>query len=436
MLTVNTNEVTKTCDNVSRRSFLRAGALTVAGLTLSDLMRLRAQGRASNNKAIVWLWLNGGATHIETFDPKMGAPSEFRSVTGAIRTSVPGIEIGGGFPRMASLADKMVFVRSFSHNNSGHGGGSHWVNTGYDFQGADQNLPQIKPSVGSIVSRHRGASNHRGLPNYVTFRTNPAFGPAWLGGQYTPFEVQGDARANMELRLPADRMTDRRSLLQAFDSMNREVDRTGLLNGMDAFEMQAFNLMQSRASDVFDLSREPASLIESYGGSRQFGTQSLGRQMLMARRLVEAGVSFVTLESGNWDMHTDIERGLSYNSPILDNAVSGFINDIYQRGMQNDVLLVITGEFGRTPRINSGAGRDHWSQLSTLAMSGGGLHMGQVIGQSSSKAEYPVAGRVTPQDLMSTIFSVLDIPQDLTYNDQSGRPVYMIDGGRPIGGLV
>jgi hypothetical protein len=423
------------CDGTNRRDFLKAGVLGMGGLALSDLLRFRAQateaGQTTRNTSVVWLWLGGGPTHVETFDPKMSAPAEFRSTVGAVQTNVPGIEIGSVFPKMARVADKMAFVRSFAHTNSGHGGGTHWVMTGYNFPPADNGQGQVKPGLGSILARHRGANNAQtGLPTYIRMNGILGDGPSWLGSAYAPFDVAGSARNNMNLQVPMDRLGDRRTLLRSFDSIDREVDRSGLMQGLDSFEQQAFNLLQSRAREVFDVSREDPRTLDMYG------TGNLARQMLMARRLCEAGVGFVTLNYGGWDMHGQIADSLNRTAPQLDQAVSAFVQDVNQRGLQDDILLVVTGEFGRTPRVNGSAGRDHWAPLSTLAMSGGGLRMGQVVGESNSRAEVPRTTPITPQDLMATVFHVLGMPQGLHYNDQTGRPTPMINGGRAIRELI
>jgi len=435
MLNLWSNRRRTDCNGASRRDFLKVGALGMGGLMLPDLLRARARASASGqptrNTSVVWLWLGGGPTHVETFDPKMSAPAEFRSVVGEVQTNVAGLTLGGVFPRMARVADKMAFVRSFAHNNSGHGGGTHWVMTGYNFPPADNGQGQIKPGLGAILSRHRGANNPRtGLPNYVRMGGILGDGPSWLGSAYGPFDSAGNARNNMNLQVNLERLRDRRTLLDSFDSINRDVDRTGLMQGLDSFETQAFDLLVSRAREVFDVSREEPRIQDMYGRGR------LGEQMLLARRLCEAGVGFVTLHFGGWDMHGQIKQGMERLGPQVDQAVAAFVNDVQQRGLSDDILLVITGEFGRTPRINGGAGRDHWAPLSTLALAGGGLRMGQAVGESSSKAETPRTRPITPQDLMATVFHVLGLPRDLHYNDPSGRPTPMIDGGRVIAELA
>ncbi len=410
------------CDGGSRRDFLKIGALGTTGLMLPDLLRARAAASASGtptrNTSVVWLWLGGG-------------PMEFRSTVGAVQSNVAGVQLGGVFPRIARVADKMAFVRSFAHGNSGHGGGTHWVMTGYDFPPADNGQPQNKPGLGSIMARYRGANNpDTGLPNYVRLGGILGDGPSWLGSAYSPFDTNGNARNNMNLQVALERLGERRSLLRSFDTVNRGIDRTGLMQGLDSFETQAFDLLLSRAREVFDITRENPRTRDLYGNNR------LSQQMLLARRLCESGIGFVTIEFGGWDMHGQIAQNMRNLGPQVDHAVAAFVQDVHNRGLENDILLVITGEFGRTPRINGGAGRDHWAPLSTLALSGGGLRMGQAVGESTSKAEVPKSRPISPQDLMATVFHVLGIPQDLSYNDPSGRPVPMVNGGRPIPELV
>src|SRR3954454_21372997 len=242
------SRVRPACDGTTRRDFLRAGAL--GGLTLPALLRARAAaaaaGRPTRSTSVVWLWLGGGPTHIETFDPKMSAPAEFRSTVGAVPTNVPGVELGGLFPRIGRVADKMAFVRSFAHRNSGHGGGTHWVMTGYDYPPADAGQAPIKPGLGSILARHRGASNGRsGLPTYVRLGGILGDGPAWLGSPYAPFDISGNARRNINLAVSHGPPLERKSLLKTFDTMNRDLDRSGLMQGLDDFEAQALDLVTS-----------------------------------------------------------------------------------------------------------------------------------------------------------------------------------------------
>jgi hypothetical protein len=346
-----------------------------------------------------------------------------------VKTNLTGVEIGGTFPKMAAQADKFAFMRSFAHRNSGHGGGTHWVMTGYNFTAADNGGGQNKPGMGAILARHRGASAPSGLPTYVRVNGILGDGPAWLGRAYAPFDVAGRARDNLALKSPLDRLEDRKTLLKDFDTVDRDIDRSGLMNGIDSFDAQALDLVVSKAKETFNVKNEDVRIRDRYG-------KGLGEQLLLARRLCESGVGFVTIHFGGWDMHGQILNAMKRNGPIVDHAVSAFVEDVAQRGLDQNILLVITGEFGRTPKINGNAGRDHWAPLSTLALSGGGLKMGQVVGESTAKAEIPKSKPISPQDLMSTVFHVLGIPQDLHFTDPAGRPSPMIDGGKPIAELV
>ena len=434
MLNLLANRRSTNCEGTTRRDCLKVGALGAGALTLSDLLRARSQARAaglpSKNTSVVWLWLGGGPTHVETFDPKMTAPSEYRSITGEVATPLPGVTLGGTFPKMAAVADKMAFVRSFAHTNSGHGGGTHWVMTGYDDRAVDNGGQPTRPSLGAIVSRVRGANNpETGIPTYVRMGGILADGPSFLGTAYSPFDPAGQARRNMALAVEKGRLDDRRSLLKGLDTTNRDADRKHVMDGLDAFEQQAFELVFSKSQQAFDLKYEDQRVVERYGAG-------LGQQLLTARRLCEAGCGFVTVEYGGWDMHGMIKQGLEQRSPQLDHAVSTFVEDLHQRGLDQDILLVISGEFGRTPKINGGAGRDHWAPLSTLARAGGGLNLGQVVGESAEKVDVPKTKPIGPQDLMATVFQVLGIDRRIQFPSTAGRPTYMIEEGRPIEELV
>ncbi|MCA9113644.1 MAG: DUF1501 domain-containing protein [Planctomycetaceae bacterium] len=379
---------------------------------------------------MVWLWLGGGPTHVETFDPKMSAPKEYRSVTGEVKTTLPGVTLGGNFSKTASMAEHMAFVRSFAHKNSGHGGGTHWLMTGYDNRNIDNGGLPSRPSLGSITARLRGANHgESGMPTYVRLGGIGSDGPAFLGTSYAPFGSNNEARRNMNLNTRLDRVDDRRSLLQQLDRFQRKADQSGLMNGLDSFEQQAFHLVLGKAPQAFDLKYEDPRTVAKYG-------TGLGQQMLVARRLCEAGCGFVTLSYGGWDMHGQIERNMNTRGPVVDNAVATFVEDVVQRGLDRKILLVVTGEFGRTPKINRNAGRDHWAPLSTLALAGGGLKMGQTIGESDAKASVPASSPYSPQDLMATIFGVLGFDPKTQLTNQAGRPVYLIEEGRPIPELM
>lgn len=434
MLTLVSQNAHPNCDGIGRRDFLKIGGLGLGAFGLPQLLAARElaakSGKSVKDTSVVWLWLGGGPTHVETFDPKMSAPIEYRSVTGEVTTTVPGVTIGGQFQKMAAQAEHFAFVRSFAHTNSGHGGGTHFLMTGYDNRAADNGGQPTRPSLGSITSRMRGANHpETGMPTYVRLDNIGADGPAFLGTGYAPFGTNNQAKTNMTLRTSLERVEDRRALLDGFDRFQRDADRTGLMSGLDAFEQQAFNLVLGNATDAFDLKKENKEIVSKYG-------KGLGEQLLIARRLCESGCGFVTLNYGGWDMHGNIHQALKGRVPMLDHAVSTFVNDVRERGLSEKILLVITGEFGRTPRINKNAGRDHWAPLSTLALSGGGLKMGQVIGESDSKVTRPLSRPITPQDLMATVFDVLGIDLATQFTNQAGRPVYLVEGGKPISELV
>lgn len=421
------------CEGNSRRDFLRVGGLGLTSLTLAGALRNKPAAAANtlrSEKSVIWLWLSGGPTHVETFDPKMTAPAEYRSVTGEVKTNLPGVTLGGNFEKMAGVANRMAFVRSFAHTNSGHSGGTHYIMTGYDNRLADNGAVSSRPGIGSIVSRVRG-TNHptTGLPTYVRLGGIYADGPAFLGTAYGPFDPAGEARRNMALSVDKVRLDNRRAMLAGIDNVRRDIDRRKLIEGLDSFEQQAFDLILSRSHEAFDLKYEDPRVVDRYG-------KGLGEKLLQARRLCEAGCGFVTLNYGGWDMHGNIKRSMDQRGPEVDRAVAALVEDLDQRGQLDDVLLVISGEFGRTPKINGGAGRDHWAPLSTLALAGGGLRMGQVVGESAEKVDVPKSRAITPQDLMATILYVMNIDPRTQFNSQAGRPVYMVENGRLIEELV
>ena len=445
----------ETCDSplrCGRREFFRAGGLSVLGLTLADLLRARAAAVENSwpakKTSIVLLFLEGGASQLETFDPKRDAPSEYRGSLGSIPTSLPSVEFGGLFPKLAQLAHKMTIVRSFTHEDGDHGGAAHWVKTGHPwppqfFGKSGLRIPQTSPSIGSVISRARGPVHPQaGVPTYVCMRTIPGYEgdeAAWLGQASAPFRLgtaSNTMLADMSLTLSRERLADRRTLLNAMDRLDRRYDASGVMRGMDSFQEQAVSVILGQAKQAFDLSREEPRLRDQYG-------PGLGQELLLARRLCEAGVGFVTInnstsgEIDGWDHHKNIVPSCQLMCPLVDHAVSVFIEDLYARGLDNEVLLIITGEFGRTPRINKEAGRDHWAPLNPLVLVGGGLKMGQVIGTSDLKGAYPTSRPITPQDLMATCFHVLGIDPKLQYINPTGQPVSMIYGdGKPIEELL
>jgi uncharacterized protein (DUF1501 family) len=432
----------------NRRHFLQIGTFG-GGLTLAHLLRARAaaqgSGRQVKNTSVVFLFLDGGASHLETFDPKPDAPKEYRCVFDTVATRLPGIRFCSLLPKMAQLADRLAIVRSFTHTDGDHPGAQHWVKTGQpypaDFLGKATRAPDQHPAMGSVLARYRGPVNpDTGVPNYVrvlNYWMSYHDGPSWLGQPYGPFQV-GDGvnhmLNDMRLKVAPDRLADRRALLQAFDQLDRAIDKSGAMKGMDGFQQQAVSVVVGKAKEAFDLSREDIKTREKYRTIEKHGA-GIGLNLLLARRLCEAGAGFISLNHSNWDHHGGLIPGCQELCPPLDHAVSTFLQDIQARGLEKDILLVITGEFGRSPRLDARykePGRDHWPGLNTLVLAGGGLRMGQVIGTSDSKAAYPTSRPISPQDLLATVFKVLGIDLGVQYANQSGRPISVLENGKPI----
>jgi hypothetical protein len=334
------------------------------------------------------------------------------------------VTVGGTFPEIAKCVDRMALVRSFAHGSSSHNTGTTWVMTGYN------DRDNMKPSLGSIISRAKGSTDSQtGMPTYIKVGNIRSDGPGWLGARYQALSPSGKARQNMNLSVDSNRFGTRRTLLNDLDSINRHVDRSGQMEGLDGFEQQAFDLVLGSAKDAFDLKKEDPKVRERYG-------KGLGEQLLLAKRLCAAGAGFVNVSYGGWDMHGGIVKGLKSRAQQLDQGVSALINDLTETGQLEDTLVVVTGEVGRTPRINSKGGRDHWGRLCTLAMAGGGLRMGQVIGESSRKVEAPAENPVQPQDVMATILHMYGLSNKLQFTSPQGRPTYMVENGSPIKELI
>ena len=456
-----------------RRQVLQAGLTGFTGLTLSGLYRARAQAatepNASSGKsgtAIILVWLRGGQSHLDTFDMKPQAPSDYRGPFNPVDTNVPGIQITELYPQLSQCADRFALLRSVAHNAGGHPAGSLRV-LGGDPASADKPAPTV-PDWMSIASylRHDPAQQ---IPNYVSINPVDRYdsfqiaGPAYLGPSYEPFKVTGNPDApkfsvpNVGLSDPAGkrRLNERSQLKRNIDRMRRDIDQTGLMRAFDSFDAQALRLLSSpEAAKAFDLSQEPAKLRERYGRN------SWGQQCMMARRLVEAGVDIVATEFdgplcgrvANWDDHAvnhHVFEANKYRAPFYDQAISALIEDIYDRGLHQRVMVVVTGEFGRTPRITnvassgggvaSGAkgtvqpGRDHWPRANTMLFAGGGIRTGQVIGGTDRRGEDPISRRVTPYDFLMTIFHHLGFDHvQLGIRDFAGRRNPIFTKGDPI----
>lgn len=433
----------RTCDGVTRRSFLRVGGLAIGGLSLPNLLRFEARAAESaqpvRRKAVIQIWQAGGPSHLDTYDLKPDAPTEFRGEFRPIATNVPGIDICEHLPLQAKVMDKLAIVRSAFHTNAGHGMGSQWMLTGY--QPTIEVNDNIFPSCGSVVAKMRGP-NDPGLPAYVNLPRSLGLGKAaYLGASYNPFSPENDPNSdgfqvrNLKLpgRVDADRLARRNNLLARLDDMRRDVDTRGDIEGLDTFYRDAMEMVTNdKAQQAFAIQQEDATLREKYGRN------DLGQSCLLARRLVEAGVTYVTIQAGGgWDTHGDNFKQLKDKLlPNYDRAVAALVSDLYDRGLQNDVLLMAMGEFGRTPRINGGAGRDHWPGAMSVLFAGGGLRMGQVIGTTNNKAEFPTTKAATPGCVLSTMYHAIGVDYKHVFYDQGRRPLPILNEGAPIQELL
>lgn len=435
-------------NGVSRRDFLRAGVLGLSGLTLADVLRAKAEGAAVRDLSVILVWLDGGPPQHETYDPKPDAPAEFRGPLKPMSTAVPGVQISELLPYHARLMDKLSIIRSMHHNNGDHFAAAHWMLTGYLGSNAANLAPQY-PSAGSIIAKLKGAKTpampaYVGLPNTHSVGLVPGYhGAAYLGVGYNPFSADGDPNSDgyqvPNLAPPAGidtmRIDSRRGLLNSFDSARRDVDASGLMDGLDRFTQDAFSLVTSPAARAaFDIRKESPHLRDRYG------RHQWGQSALLARRLVEAGVRFVTLTYSGWDYHSSLERGMKNVLPVLDNAVGSLVDDLHVRGMLDSTVVIVMGEFGRTPRMNTtgvpGAdpvpGRDHWGEVMSVLVAGGGFAGGRVIGSSNARGEVPKDRPVTPQDFLATLYRQLGIDPETKFVNRAGRPVSIGSTGQVI----
>lgn len=418
------------CDGISRRNFLQIGAFG-AGLTLTDMLRLKAAQdpaaiRPTPQKSAIMIYLPGGPSHMDMYDLKPEAPAEFRGEFKPIQTNVPGVQICEHMPMQARMWDKLACVRSLvsvdEHSDS-------LVMTGYT---ENVNRTAGHPSFGSVVSKLRsGGAND--VPPFVSLRGGGSMGtePGYLGVAHRPFTPSGAGMENLRLAsgVTTDRMGERKDLLGKFDTARREIDASGTMRGMDSFAGRAFDMIASGVvRKALDLKNEDPKTRDRYKGIEMF---------LTARRLVEAGVGCVTLAYGGWDTHGSNFKTLKQQLPNVDRGIANLISDLHDRGMQDDVVTVMWGEFGRTPKINnSDAGRDHWSPVMSAMIAGGGLKMGQAIGSSSAKGEYPKDRPYKVPHLLSTIYHAMGIDPAFTFPNGSGRPMYILDDRNTVEELI
>jgi hypothetical protein len=433
---------------LTRRSFLRAGALGAAGLRLADLLRQDARAAPDNRrpKSVIYIVLGGGPSHIDAWDLKPDAPDEFRGPFRPIATKLPGVRICEHMPQQAGMMHDLALIRGIRSVEN-----DHFLSEVYT------GLPRSagkRPAFGSVVSRLAGTGSP--LPAYVSL-SHPSGGefefeqPHYAGAGHAPFRPFADALTDLNPVKDLEQLHDRKNLLSAFDSLRRDVDRRDTAAGMDRFQAQALDIMtSSQVRDAFDLSKEPDRLLEQYGHKAgKYPHQTVktilydwdARPFLLARRLVEAGARVVTLQDGEWDHHGsaegDIFAALKMKLSLLDRSLCALIGDLKARGLEEDVLVVVLGEFGRTPKITKqGPGREHWADAGCALFFGGGLTTGQVIGETDSRAERSRSGNISFQNVLATIYHVLGVDASSQLTDFKGRPQSLLDDPEPIAGLV
>jgi Protein of unknown function (DUF1501) len=440
---------------VSRRSVLKASLAGFAGLSLADLLRFRsavaqAGQPIATGKSVILLWMTGGPSHIDTWDVKPHAPTEIRGPFGTIGTKLPGVRLCQFLPKQAAMMDRLSIIRSVDARFSNHEP-NQVFQTGNRAASPRTNREGDKfPAIASIVAKHRGAAN-RAMPSSVVLNMQSRSHVAWggyLGKQFDPFlGNQVGSLFQLPRGLDQDRIHTRHDLQQQLDRLRRDLDLSGSMAALDRFDQQAIDVVAGgRASEAFDLQREPQAVRDRYG------SHNWCQQALLARRLVESGVSFVTIDlsnhgaSGTWDTHGDnippyggIWNGLRPLLPVFDHLLTTLVDDLDQRGLLDDVLVLAMGEFGRTPRIgtqDSTDGRNHWPVVMSMTLAGGGLRHGQVIGATERDGGHIKHRPVTPGDLAATIYRHMGVPLDGTYPDSRGRPRYFVEEGAPISELI
>ena len=425
-----------------RRDFIQIGIYGALGLGFTDLLRLRANAAVkSNAKQVncIMIWLDGGPSHYETFDPKPDAPSEIRGEFKPISTSVPGIQFCESVPELAKVADKMTIVRSICHKDPNHGGGNHYMMTG-----APTPVPvacgafvTFHPSLGSVVSYHRGQKD--GIPPYISMpQVSRSGGPNFLGGKHASFVIDGypnsDSFKVCDVVLPQQisesRASSRRELRTTLDRMQRYADKVAddPAVSFDEYYEQGMKLVLSpKAQAAFDIQNEQKELRDKYGRN------DFAQRLLLARRLVEVGVSWVTVYSGGWDHHTKIFESFKGDQcKALDKGVAALIADLDQRGLLDSTMVIMLGEFGRTPKVNKDAGRDHWPHAMSVLMAGGGIPRGQIVGATDAKGYYASEKVYKPEDFAASLYTRMGIDPNQVLHTNTGRPVQLVSNGRLI----
>ncbi|MEM9478580.1 MAG: DUF1501 domain-containing protein [Verrucomicrobiota bacterium] len=425
----------------SRRDFMQVGLIGGLGLSLPQILQMEAQGapkfyesKEGPAKAVIHIFLPGGMAHQESWDPKPYNPAEYRGPFGSIETKIPGHRFGSHFKETAKVADKCVIINSMTHGEAAHERGVHNMFTGY------RPSPAIKfPSLGSVVSHEFGPRNN--LPPYVCVPNQPNTdaGSGYLSSAYGPFSLGADPASSgfkvRDLSLPngidEKRFTRRRTMLEAVDEHFRGLEQSDALDAMDTFYNRAYSLISSKqAREAFNLEAEPAKLRDEYGRNQA------GQRMILARRLVESGVRFVSMVYGGWDHHDRINQNFPRQAPDLDRGLTRLLRDLDDRGMLDSTLVMVSSEFGRTPKINNTSGRDHWPKVFSVLLAGGGLKRGVVHGRSDALAGEPDSDAVTPEDLATTVYDRLGIVADKELIAPGPRPMEIVDGGNIIRDII
>ena len=440
-----------------RRRFMQAGLTGLWSLGLADLLKLEAQAAAvgkapSRQKSIIVLWLWGGPSHMETFDLKPEAPSAYRGEFNPIKTNVPGIEISEYLPRLARLADQFALIRDVHHGSTGHANSSHTMMTAYPGERVEVSPFKPKyPDFHAVVNRVVGDWSHQ-VPPAIVLPRQRYQGSAYLGAAVDPLKVTGDPNKDdftvAELQISASmrrRLRRRARLLERFDTVRREIDSSGMMEALDAHQRRALSVLTSdKAAKAFRIQEEPAKLRDRYGRN------PIAQRLLLARRLVEAGSRIVTVDfpcmpgqkAFSWDDHAsvwNIFEQMKIRLPPTDQMVSAMIEDLHDRGMQDDVLFLVLGEMSRTPKMSNfkgQPGREHWARSMSVFVSGGGLRMGQVVGATNELGAEPLHVGHTPNDLLATWYHSLGVPLDTTFTDNTGKPVPILPHGEPISELI
>ena len=458
MLRVDCGRTGPYCDGLNRRSFLEVGIAGIGAIGTCNLLRAKeasvAAGNLKKDTSVIFIWLDGGLSHIDTYDMKPNAPAEVRGIWSPIPTNVPGIEVTELFPLQAKVADKFSIIRSIHHDNGDHFTGGHFMLTGKGGASGADNRTRA-PFFGAAACKVIG-SRKPGLPAHVAVPIASSIGlrPGYFSGHYIgkdqdPFETGGDPNTPkfqvQNLAKIADldlgRLEDRRSLLADFDNLRRDVDGSGVLDTYDRFQHEAYNMVTgARAIEAFDLSREGDKTRDRYG------RHSWSQSTLLARRLIEAGSTFVSVHCGGWDHHWNLQSGYHRYLPTIDQMVSALLSDLDERGILEKTLVCLCSEFGRTPKMNDGGnggpagsmgtpGRDHWGNAMSVLIAGGGVQGGRIVGSTDAKAERPKDRPLSPSDLHATIFHVLGVDQHVSFPDFAGRPTSIIEQGNVISEL-